>query len=182
MTSTSESADERVLVLLARSGDREAFEKLVDLYDRRLVYFVTRILGNQDAAFDVMQQVWLTVYRKLRGLKSAEAFRVWIYRIAHDRAVSELRSKTRRQIAVEDIEMSDGQRDPEEILISAELVHLGLQKLSIDHRRILTLRFLEEMKVDDIANVLGCHDGTVKSRLHYALRSLRQHIEGLERD
>lgn len=184
MTSTSELADERETVLRAQKGDRAAFSQLVDAYDRRLLYFVRSILGEHDTAFDVLQVVWLTVYRKLRGLKSANAFRVWLYRIAHDNAVSELRKKTRRPLLVEEIEMDGGdkvdQNDAEATFDNAELVHVGLQRLSVDHRRILTLRFLEDMKVNEITEVLCCSNGTVKSRLYYARRALRRHIEEIQ--
>lgn len=178
-----EPANERETVLLAQTGDRGAFSQLVDAYDRRLLYFVRRILGEEDAAFDVLQTVWLTVHRKLRGLQSANAFRVWLYRIAHDQAVSELRRRSRRPLPIEEVEIGDDSQDEnssESIFDNAELVHVGLQRLSVDQRRILTLRFLEDMQVKEIAEVLGCHDGTVKSRLHHARRALRRQIEEIQ--
>jgi RNA polymerase sigma-70 factor (ECF subfamily) len=67
----------------------------------------------------------------------------------------------------------------EEPFENAELVHVALSALSVDHRRVLTLRFLEEMTVEEIAEVIGCNPGTVKSRLHYARISLRRRIEDL---
>lgn len=180
MTSTSEHAEERETVLRAQSGDRAALSRLVDAYDRRLLYFVRRILDDHDAAFDVLQAVWLTVHRKIRGLKSPNAFRVWIYRIAHDKAVSELRKKNRRPVPVEDVAITGDepdQSDAEKAFDNSELVHAGLQRLTVDHRRVLTLYFLEDMQVNEIAEVLGCSDGTVKSRLHYARTALRRRIE-----
>jgi RNA polymerase sigma-70 factor (ECF subfamily) len=60
---------------------------------------------------------------------------------------------------------------------NAELVHAGLQALSVDHRRVLTLRFIEDMTIEEIAAVIGCSAGTVKSRLHYAKLALRRQIE-----
>lgn len=182
MTSPSEQAKERESVLRAQQGDRAAFSQLVDAYDQRLLYFVRRILDDHEAAFDVLQSVWLTVHRKLRRLKSASAFRVWIYRIAHDKAVSELRKKTRRPVPVEDVEIVSAaeENDAEETFDNAELVHAGLQRLSVDHRRVLTLHFLEDMPVNEIAEVLDCSDGTVKSRLYYARLTLRQHIEEIQ--
>ncbi len=175
-----EFANERETVLLARKGDRAAFSWLVEAYDRRLLYFVRRILGKDDSAFDVLQAVWLTAHRKLPTLKSAEAFRVWVYRIAHDKAVSELRKKTRQPLLVENVDecsASQDAGDAESVFDNAELVHVGLKRLSVDHRRILTLRFLEDMTVKEIAEVLGCSDGTVKSRLHHARRVLRRELE-----
>jgi RNA polymerase sigma-70 factor (ECF subfamily) len=183
MTPTTEFADERETVLHAQRGDRAAFSQLVDAYDRRLLYFVRRVMGEHDAEFDVLQTVWLTVHRKLRGLKSASAFRVWLYRITHDTAVTELCKKTRRALFVEELAINVNQADEGDAqskFDNAELVHVGLQRLSVDHRRILTLRFLEDMNVKEIAEVLRCNEGTVKSRLHHARRALRRVIEEVQ--
>lgn len=177
-------AEEQETVLRAQKGEHAAFSRLVDAYDRRLLYFVRRIVGESDLAFDVLQNVWLIVHRRLRGLASPQAFRVWIYRIAHDQAVGELRKKIRRPVTIEDIEAgaveSPNRGEFEADFDNAELVHIGLQRLSLDHRRILTLYYLEGMKVGEIADVLSCHDGTVKSRLHHARIALRHQIEELE--
>jgi RNA polymerase sigma-70 factor (ECF subfamily) len=177
-----QEAQERLTILQAQQGDREAFSRLVDLYDQRLLYFVRRILGDTDGAFDVLQSVWLTVHRKLGKLNSLDAFRVWLYRIAHDNAVSELRKESKRPVSFEEVETIAGADDAnaEEIAVeNAELVHLALRGLSIDHRRVLTLRFLEDMTIEDIAEVIGCRAGTVKSRLHYAKAALRRRIEDM---
>lgn len=175
-------ARERVTILLAQQGHREALSVLIDSYDQRLLYFVRRILGETDGALDILQSVWLTVHRKLGKLKSPDAFRVWLYRIAHDLTVTELRGKSKRPISVEDVESSQIEDDPnvrESAFENAELVHIGMQSLSVDHRRVLTLRFLEDMTIEEIAEVVGSTSGTIKSRLHYAKAALRQRIEEL---
>jgi RNA polymerase sigma-70 factor (ECF subfamily) len=180
MTNTAREIEERLIVQLAQRGDRDAFRRLLDLYDARLLYFVRRILGESDGALDVLQAVWLTVHRKLRTLRSAEAFRVWVYRIAHDQAVVELRRKARRPVLFEDIPAGlppDPANEDDTAFEDAELVHAALLTLSVDHRRVLTLRFLEEMSVEAIAEVVGCGAGTVKSRLYYAKAALRRQIE-----
>jgi RNA polymerase sigma-70 factor (ECF subfamily) len=174
--------EERLTVLRAQQGDREAFHKLVDWYDRRLLYFIRRMLGETDGALDVLQSVWLIVHRRLRKLQSTAAFRVWLYRLAHDQAVTELRRKARRPLPFEETDNCqplNAAGDEEEAFDNAELVHVALNDLSIDHRRVLTLRFLEDMPVEEIAEVVGCSPGTVKSRLHYAKRALRRRIEEL---
>lgn len=182
MTNDARQHEERLTVLLAQQGDCEAFRMLVDLYDRRLLYFVRRILGETDGALDVLQSVWLVVHQKLWKLQSATAFRVWLYRIAHDQAVTELRRKTKRPTLSEDTPTSqpmDPAREDDSAFENAELVHTALLGLSVDHRRVLTLRFLEDMPIEEIAEVVGCGPGTVKSRLHYAKMALRHRIEEL---
>jgi RNA polymerase sigma-70 factor (ECF subfamily) len=175
-----EQIDERLTVLLAQQGDRHAFSRLINLYDKRLLYFVRRILGETDAVPDILQSVWLIVHRRLRKLNSLDAFRVWLYRIAHDQAVSELRKRSKRPVFVEEVEATQDVNHAsvdEAAFENAELVHVALDRLSVDHRRVLTLRFLEDMTIDEIAEVTDCSPGTVKSRLHYAKHALRRRIE-----
>jgi RNA polymerase sigma-70 factor (ECF subfamily) len=158
VTNDAREIEEHLTILLAQQGDRDAFRRLLDLYDGRLLYFVRRILGETDGALDVLQSVWLTVHRKLGNLRSPAAFRVWVYRIAHDQAVSELRRKARRPVLLEDVPAGpppDPTRDDDPAFEDAELVHAALLGLSVDHRRVLTLRFLEDMPVEEIAEVLG---------------------------
>jgi RNA polymerase sigma-70 factor (ECF subfamily) len=182
VTNDAREIEEQRTILLAQQGDRDAFRRLLDLYDERLLYFVRRILGEADGALDVLQAVWLTVHRSLWKLRSPTAFRVWVYRIAHDRAVSELRRKVRRPVLLEDIPAGpppDPACGDDAAFEDAELVHAALLGLSVDHRRVLTLRFLEDMPIEEIAEVVGCGAGTVKSRLHYAKAALRRRIEEL---
>ena len=170
--------EETLLVLDAQRGNAAAFHSLVENYDRRLLYFIRRLIDDPEESFDVLQRVWLNVFRKLPRLHAPQAFRVWLYRIAHDQAISALRKK-RVEISIEDLPLHNGVPDDPETRATetAEAVHAALQSLSVDHRRVLTLRFLEEMSVEDIASVLGCSAGTVKSRLHYARAALRRRIE-----
>ncbi len=171
---------EALLVAKAQAGDGQAFRQLVDAYDRRLWYFVRRILDDDQRIADVVQEVWLNVFKSLPRLKSAQAFRVWLYRIAHDRAVSELR-RIGREIPAEPLDQVEPPAidNASNIVIaeSAELIHQGLSQLTVEHRRVLTLLYLEDMTIADIAAVLGCRVGTVKSRLHYARSALARWIE-----
>lgn len=170
--------EEFVLVRHARSGGQAAFELLVERYDRRLLYYVRRLLGESrlDAAFDVMQSTWLQVHRRLPGLKSPEAFRVWIYRIAHDQAISELRRQGLRPTPkeVDSFDVPDARSESmQDNFDNVELVHRSFGQLTLEHRQVLTLHFLEEMSVEQIAEVTGVPTGTVKSRLYYARVALR---------
>ena len=170
--------EEAMFVLLAQQGDGEAFRTLVELYDRRLLYFIRRILGETEEAFDVLQEVWLRVHRSLRKLQSPRAFRVWLYRIAHDLAISALR-RTRREVQFEEPpldELPDGNL-PDSVFEAVDLVHTALMSLTLAHRSVLTLRFLEDMSIEEISKVLECSPGTIKSRLHYAKAAIGRHVE-----
>ena len=176
-------AAEALTVSLAQRGDEGAFRRLVDLYDRRLLYFARRLLGSGADAPGVVQTVWLQVHRRLGKLASPRAFRVWIYRIAHAEVVNDFR---RRNVPVASLEQAGetvlADANAEEIRFeSAELVHVAMEHLSIEHRRVLVLFFLEEMSIEEIASVLESPPGTIKSRLHYAKAALKRQIEELGR-
>lgn len=170
---------ERVLVLRAQVGDRGAFHELVALYQERLTYYVHRMVQDPDQSRDILQQTWLDVFRTLGKLQSPAAFRVWLYRITHDRVVTYIRrqivgSDARDRLAVDAIEGE--QCNDLDLLENVELVHFALNQLSVIHREIMTLRFLEEMDVKEIARVMKCSEGTAKSRLHYAKNAMRRII------
>ena len=183
MADEFQQAEEAEFVLLAQQGDGEAFRELVERYDRRLLYFIRRIVDDVEEAFDVLQGVWLRAHRGLRKLQSPRAFRVWIYRIAHDQAVSSLRRR-RQAISFDELPLGEPPDDtlPDAPVDAADLVHAALGALSVDHRRVLALRFLEDMSIEQIAEVLRCRSGTVKSRLHYAKAALRRRMEETEDD
>lgn len=175
-----EQLHERVLVLRAQIGDRAAFHELVELYQERLTYYVQRLVQDWHQSRDLLQQVWLDVFRKLGKLQSPNAFRVWLYRVAHDQVVTYFRRQrvgfdAREQLSLNVSETESG--NELDLLENAELVHFALNKLSIVHREIMTLRFLEEMDVKEIARVMECSEGTAKSRLYYAKAAMRQIIE-----
>lgn len=167
---------ERLVVLRAREGDGEAFRELVDAYDRRLLYYTLRFVDDPDGAADILQNVWLDVFRLLPRLQAPEAFRVWVYRITRNKVVDFLRSQRRHQELSVDLKTENPPQDEGDDLEfeNAELVHRALAELSLPHRDVLTLRFLEDMSLAEIAEVLDCKLGSVKSRLHYAKSAFRE--------
>jgi RNA polymerase sigma-70 factor, ECF subfamily len=176
-------SEEAALVLRAQEGDGEAFRTLIESYDRRLLYYIRRVLGEAEEAFDVLQEVWLRAHRNLRKLESPRAFRVWLYRIAHDQTISALR-RSYREMPLEELPLDkvpDGTA-PDSKFDAADVVHAALRALSLDHRRVLTLHFLEDMSVEEVAEVLATSTGTVKSRLHYAKAALCRWIEEREHE
>ncbi len=175
-----ERLHERVLILRAQLGDRAAFHELVGVYQERLAYYVQRLVRDWHQSRDILQQVWLDVFHKLAKLQSPQAFRVWLYRVAHDHVVTFIRRQRveleSRELIATDIVETEHWNDLE-LLENAELVHTALDRLSTIHREVMTLRFLEEMDVKEIARVMQCSEGTAKSRLHYAKMAMRRIIE-----
>jgi len=173
--------EERLEVLRARQGDGEAFRRLVGIYERRVLYYVLRFVDDADEALDVVQEVWLSAFRLLPKLEAPEAFRVWLYRIAHGKTVDFLRRKRRlpESIDAAGAPPEEAATDEAPSLDSAELVHRALAHLSVEHREVLTLHFLEGMSLEEIAQAVSCPPGTVKSRMYHAKRSLRSAVERL---
>lgn len=178
-----ERAYEKVLVLQAQLGAEDAFEKLVGIYFARLSYYIRRILQNEENAKDVLQSVWLDVFRQLPQLRHAEAFRVWLYRIAHNKAVRASR-EYQRFIPIEETEAVPAVLEEDEDFSShdAERIHKALNRLAPKFREVLVLRFLEEMPYQEIAGVVECNLGTVRSRIHYAKKALKKEIEVMENE
>jgi RNA polymerase sigma-70 factor (ECF subfamily) len=168
---------ERLLVARAQQGDASAFHVLVQAYESRLLYFIRRFERDEHRAADVMQEVWLTVFQQLRRLRSAERFRSWVYRIAHDRVVTQVRKDLRVPDA-SDVSDADVASVDEFVRSElAEAVHEALGRLSAEHRAVLTLRFLEDLSLVEMADVLSEPLGTVKSRLFYAKETLRRCLQ-----
>lgn len=181
-TQELQRASEMLHVLRAQRGESEAFRALVNSYERRLLYFVRRFVDDPDRALDVLQEIWVTVFRRIGTLKAPEAFRVWLYRIARGKAIDHLRDRSREierigePVGDVDAIANTDDSDFVENIGNAELIHKGLAELTALHREVLTLRFIEVMPLEEIAQVVGCSLGTVKSRLHCALQNLREQI------
>lgn len=173
MSDQLERVYERTLVLRCQAGDGAAFEELVGRYGPRIGYYLRKLLGTPHAAEDALQDVWFAVFRGLPRLTDPAAFPAWVYRIARDRAAREFRRNppATRPLPEADLLRED---DCEEFSpADAEAIHAALDRLSMDYRDVLVLRFLEGMTYDEIARVTGAPLGTVRSRLHYAKRALR---------
>jgi len=175
MNEQAESIYERVLVVRAQSGDDGAFAELVERYSPRLRYFLRKLLASSDGAEDALQDVWLDVLRHLPRLADPQALKAWLYRIARDHAFGKLRKAKRFEQSLEEANLPDPATE-EETDFSADdaaRIHAALDELPAEQREVLVLRFLEEMSYEEIARVVGCQLGTVRSRIFYAKRGLR---------
>jgi RNA polymerase sigma-70 factor (ECF subfamily) len=166
---------EQLLVLRCQLGDEQAFEQIVASYGSRLRYYLLKLLGSRDAADDVLQDVWLDVYRGIPRLRDPAAFRSWIYRIARNRAYRLMRRSNRYQPLGDNEELATD--DNEFTAEDAQCIHEAIETLSAEHRDVLLLRFIENLSYAEIADIAGCSQGTVKSRIHYAKQVLRRTIE-----
>jgi len=167
----------QLLVVRCLSRDPQALRELVERYGPRLRYYLRKLLNREDVE-DAMQDVWLTMLRKLGSLRDPRAFVPWVYRVARGRAVHEIR----RHRATEPLddealatESAGGDETGESFdPADAAAIHTALDELNTLHREVLVLRFIEQMSYEQMALVLDAPLGTVRSRLHYAKQELRR--------
>lgn len=126
---------------------------------------------------DLNQEIWLAIYRGLPSLIEAAKFRPWAFRIARDRVYREFRRRKLPVVPLHEMEHEVIHETEEELPIDREELHRALNILSAEHREVLVLRFIEEMNYEEIAQITGSTLGTVRSRLHYGKRALKNAME-----
>ncbi len=169
---------ERLLVLRCQAGDEAAFAALMDCYQPRLRYYVRKMLFGLREPDDVLQEIWFDVFRAVSRLVDADAFRAWLYQVARARTIKEFRKRRLIFQPLEENEPIDFDLNTEIFVAEeAQSVHAALDKLGAPHREVLVLRYIEDMSYEEIARIIDCEIGTVRSRLHYAKRALRNELE-----
>jgi len=166
------------IVHRCQAGERAAFEELFEMYQPRLRYYVRRLDGDGVNVDDILQDIWLAVFKKIHRLKNAQCFDVWLYRTARNKVYDGFRRKDRFVGLPEENELeAAGDDEPAFDTDDTEKLHGALVKLKVHHREVLTLHFIEQMSYQSIADVVGCNVGTVRSRMFYAKRALREEME-----
>jgi RNA polymerase sigma-70 factor, ECF subfamily len=162
------------LALRCQSGEPDAFEDLVGAMERPLLYYAAKLLGSEERAVDVLQDVWIRVFRGIRRLKDAGSLRPWLYRITYGISVDRIRRDTSRERAEDaHVEQLEETAAPSFDHEDAARVHQALDELDLRHREVLVLHFIEDFSVAEIAAVVGCPEGTVKSRIYHAKKAMR---------
>jgi len=175
-----EKLSNAILVLRCQKRDESAFRELVNRWEPRLYYYLRRIVENENAVWDILQETWFAVFQSIRKLKDPLNFPAWLYRISHNKAVNWLR-KENKYIQITNEQMADYRENNTAIPAvdeQAELVHKLLGKLKLAHREVLTLYFLEGFTIKEMAGIIGVSEGTVKSRLYYAKNKLYEALKG----
>jgi RNA polymerase sigma-70 factor, ECF subfamily len=166
-----------LLVLRCQAGDERAFARLMDAFGHKTLGYLRGLLG--DDADDVQQEVWLSVYRGLSGLANPGAFRTWLYRTTRHRAVDFLRKRKREReladdLASEVVEADDSSDDEHVGRLDESELEAALMAIPPPQREVMLLRYRDEMSYNEIAMVVGCPIGTVRTRLHHAKRRLQE--------
>lgn len=164
-----------LLVLRCRQGQKDALEELVKGWEKQLYYYIRRLIEDEQDSWQVLQETWVKVLQGIKKLREPRKLPAWLYSIARMTALSHLRTRYSEQALFtndEDIS-SIGNCGSDLTFDNAEQVHYGLGRISLHHREVLTLFFLRDLSIEEIAGVLEIPVGTVKSRLYHARRALK---------
>ncbi len=175
---------EELLVLNARNGDAQAINLLVKRWNGRIRNQVYRHTQNAEVSGDISQEVWIAIFKSINTLQDVRKFGVWALSIASRKAIDWIRRNQidRKREGIREMvatEMAEYSGDDQEMLIRR--LRQALKSLPEDQRVILSLYYLEELTVPDIATILSIPAGTVKSRLYYARENLKQIIKAYEK-
>jgi len=170
-----------------RRGDAEALTAVLSQYQHRLYGFLMRLLQDPAAADDLFQQTWLQVMQKIGQYRAGARFDTWLFSVAHNLAIDYLRRERNRSLDEADesgetpaVRLRSSDPGPLEELLESERAAIlaeGVRELPPMHREVLSLRFEEDMKLEEIAEVAAVPLSTVKSRLQRALLGLRDAVE-----
>jgi RNA polymerase sigma factor (sigma-70 family) len=166
------------IVVRCQLGERPAFDELIQRWHEPLWKYARRLTGNDEAAKEVVQDVWLRVLRGISRLRDGSKLRAWLFGIARRILMDRLRAQYAAP-AASDVDPADipaGETD-DRLEDDLAVMQQELARLPVTEREVLTLFYLRELSLDDVADVLGVPVGTVKSRLFRARRLLRRELE-----
>ncbi len=187
-----ENNNDKELVKRAQKGDKAAFGMLVTKYQYKVVKLVARYVKDEDEAQDIAQEAFIKAYRGLANFRGDSAFYTWLYRIAINSAknytVSQNRKTPAYAIDIEDaeyLESASSMKDlgtPERHVLASEVedtIYRAINELPEDLKTAITLREIEGMTYDEIAGVMECPIGTVRSRIFRARETIDKHLKPL---
>jgi RNA polymerase sigma-70 factor (ECF subfamily) len=183
--------DESELVHRCKGGERAAFDNLIRRYEDRIYNLCFHLVGDEEDALDLAQEAFVTCFQRIRQFEERSSFYTWLYRIVVNlsknfRRYEERRARSKTESLDARIEhggeelekqfasSNPGPRDRVALKEEMELLEAGLQRLGEEFRAVLLLRYMEGLSYEEVAQVLGCSLGTVKSRISRARRELRE--------
>jgi RNA polymerase sigma-70 factor (ECF subfamily) len=186
----SPGTTEAELVRRARKGELAAYDDLVRLYQERVYATVYHMTANHEDANDLAQEAFIKAFQALKSFKGGSSFYTWVYRIAVNKTINFLKQrKNRSQMSLNDLDFN-AEHDPDLVALISdktprrdanlselqEKLNEAMQKLSEPHRLVVTLHDVQGMSHEEIAQIMGCNIGTVRSRLFYARQQLQAYL------
>ena len=183
----ADTTSDVALVSAARQGDLRAYDQLIQRYQARLYSTIYHMTSNHEDANDLAQETFIKAHSALKNFKGDSSFYTWVYRIAVNKTINFLKQrKNRRSMSLDDLDFNVendpdlvalvSEKTPRRALALAELqekLNAAMQKLSDVHRLVVTLHDVQDLSHEEIANIMECNVGTVRSRLFYARQQLQ---------
>jgi RNA polymerase sigma-70 factor, ECF subfamily len=164
-----------LLVVRYQRGDSSAFDGIVRLWETPLFYYLRRLAPAEADAWELLQETWLKFFRSVGSLRDPQALPAFLYKIARNTALSRLRKSELAEVENHADEVHDESAGNDiSAFDNAEQVHHALDQLPLLQREALTLYFLEDLSLDEMAATLEVPLGTVKSRIHYGKLAMRR--------
>ena len=166
--------NDAALLQQTAAGDREALAALYQRHSKALYNYLLRLTTREAAAEDLLQEVFIAAWQGASTFEGRSKVTTWLFQIAHHKAVSWLRSH-RETTDLEDVVLPAPEHSPEALSLQTQQIsdlQQALEQLSPEHRAVVELAFLHELPYKEIAQIMDCPVGTVKSRMAYALRRL----------
>ncbi|MHC4661623.1 MAG: RNA polymerase sigma factor [Planctomycetota bacterium] len=181
----SEKIEDNILIRKSKRGDCESFKRLFEKYSSRVYSVAYRYMHSADDSLDVVQDVFLSMYRNLRSFRAGSDFYPWIRRMTVNACIDRLRAKKRRPknrplFPEGENAARPAEDDPANLAQAHELEELlaeSVGHLSETHRQVIRLYSVDQLGYREIAKVMRCSIGTVMSRLHYARKKLSEELE-----
>ena len=173
---------EQLPVSQARAGEPAAWDALFRRYQLPLYVYVFELVRHEQTSLDIVQETFIAAARHIGGLRDDAKFGSWLFGIAHQKVIQRWRKKSGHEILLDEIPESpdESSEGPDDLLIQreqeAEFMN-SLNQLPPPQRAVLLLHFIEDFSLEEIARITETQLGTVKSRLHYAKKSLRKLLE-----
>lgn len=184
------AADEQILVRRAQQGDLEAYDELVRLHQERIYGTIYHMTSNHEDANDLSQEAFVKAFHSLKSFKGGSSFYTWIYRIAVNKTINFLKQRNRRtHMSLNDLDFN-AENDPDLVALISdktprrdaaltelqEKLNAAMMKLSEPHRLAVVLHDIQGLSHEEIAQVMDCNIGTVRSRLFYARQQLQAYL------
>ena len=169
MKDLSKISDEKLTVYI-REKDKEAFKEIIERYESKLLRYAEYLVGDQDRAADIVQETFIKSFVNLNGYNANKKFSSWIYRIAHNEAMSILRKNRKIIPMFENIEIDSGVNVEEDMIRKELVAHANkcLGSMPIIYREPLSLYYLEDKSYEEISDILRIPTGTVGTRINRA--------------
>jgi len=185
------SLKEASLIEQSKAGDIDSFEQLIAAHQKKAFNIAYRILGNLEDANDVTQEALIKAYRGIINFNGKSSFSTWLYTIVNNACIDFIRKNRKTNVTYLDreyeteegsykVQVYSNEESPEELFEKKEvqkLVHESINRLSYEHRRIIVLRDIQQFSYQEIAQILNCSEGTVKSRINRARSNLKMLIK-----